>query len=83
MTKILAVALGLALVGGSGFAFAQNVSDQQIRQNLEGQGYRDIHISRHEKSHIDVRASKNGKAEQLAVNPQTGQVSPDTDNDRD
>jgi hypothetical protein len=83
MRKIAAAMLGFVLIGGSGVALAQNVTDQQIQQNLEAQGYRDIHISRHEKSHVDVRATKNGQAERLAVNPQTGAVSPDTDNDKD
>ena len=83
MRKIPAVALGLVLVGGFGVASAQNVTDQQIQQNLAGQGYRDVHISRHEKSHIDVRATKNGVAERLAVNPQTGAISPDNDKEKD
>lgn len=83
MKQLAAMAIGLALVGGSGLAYAQNVTDAQIKQNLESQGYSNIKISRHEASHVDVTASKNGQVQKLAVNPQTGQIAPDTDNDHD
>jgi len=82
MNKLAAAsAFALVLIGGLGLAFAQNVSDAQIRQNLEAQGYKNIQISRHEKNHVDVTGTKDGKLEKLAVNPQTGQMSSDTDND--
>ena len=83
MKRIPTTILGLVMAGGSSVALAQGLSDQQIQQRLQGQGNSDIHISRHEKSHIDVRATKNGRAERLAVNPQTGAISPDTDNEKD
>ena len=83
MKNIVVSAVALALIGASSLAFAQIVSDQQIRQTLESQGYSNIRISRHEKSHVDVTGTKGGKVEKLAVNPKTGQISPDTDNDKD
>lgn len=82
MKQLAAVALGLGLVGASGAAFAQ-MNDAQIKQNLESQGYSNIKIGEHESNHIDVTASKNGQVQKLAVNPQTGQVTPDTDTDED
>ncbi len=83
MKTLLGAALMSALIAAPGVAFAQQVSDAQIKQNLESQGYSNIQISRHEASHVDVTASKNGKTEKLAVNPKTGQVPMDTDKDED
>lgn len=83
MNKLAASAFAVVLIGGSGLAFGQNVSDAQIKQNLESQGYSNIQIKRHDKGHIDVTGSKDGKTEKFAVNPQTGQISPDTDNDEE
>lgn len=83
METFAASALAVALIGTSSLAFAQNVSDAQIKQNLESQGYSKIRITRHEKSHIDVTGTKAGRVEKLAVNPQTGEISQDTDNDKD
>jgi hypothetical protein len=40
-----------------------------------------IQIRQHDKDHVDVTATKNGKVEKLAVDLQSGAVKPDTDND--
>jgi hypothetical protein len=40
-----------------------------------------IQIRQRDKDHVDVTATKNGKVEKLAVDPQSGAVKPDTDND--
>jgi outer membrane protein assembly factor BamA len=55
--------------------------DAQIKQKLESQGYANIQITGRDKGHIDVTATKNGKTEKLAVNPETGVATPDTDED--
>ena len=60
---------------------ASTMSDAQIRQKLEAQGYSNVQIKERDKGHVDVTAAKNGKSEKLSVNPQSGQVKPDTDND--
>jgi predicted aspartyl protease len=62
-------------------AQATAMSDTQVRQAVEAQGYSNVRITDRDKGHIDVTASKDGKPAKLAVNPQTGQVTPDTDND--
>jgi peptidase YpeB-like protein len=64
----------------AGLSFAA-MSDAQIQQNLQGQGYTNIKIGEHDKGHVDVTATKKGKVEKLAVDPQTGAVKTDTDND--
>jgi hypothetical protein len=91
---VLGVAL---LVGSAGIAIAAQdnqtagssatnvqatrMTDAQVRQKLEAEGYTNVQIKDHDKTHIDVTAAKNGKPAKLAVNPQSGQITPDTDND--
>ena len=72
------------LAGSSGLAFAQGMmTDAQIQQKLQSEGYANVQVKKHDKDHIDVTAMKNGKAEKLAVNPQTGAVMPDAKKDDD
>lgn len=73
----------ILLAGSSGLAFAQAtpVTDAQIQQKLQSEGYTHVQVTKHDKDHIDVTATKDGKAEKLAVNPQTGALMQDTDND--
>lgn len=59
------------------------MSDAQIQQNLHAQGYTNIKIGDHDKGHVDVTATKNGRSEKLAVDPQTGAMKADTDQDKD
>jgi hypothetical protein len=80
---VIMATIGIILVPGLAFSQSAPPTDSQITQSLESQGYSNIQISRHERSHIDVRATKSGKTERLAVNPQTGQISADTDKDED
>ena len=82
--KIPMIALGVVLLAGSPglvFAASDTMTDAQIQQKLKADGYTNVQITEHDKDHIDVKATKNGKTEKLAVNPQTGAVMPDTDND--
>jgi hypothetical protein len=60
---------------------ATRMTDAQIQEQLKADGYTNVQITEHDKDHVDVKAKKNGKTEKLAVNPQTGAVTPDTDND--
>jgi hypothetical protein len=60
---------------------ATTMTDTQIRQTLEAQGYTHVRIRERDKDHIVVTAAKDGKPEKLAVNPQSGQVTPDTGDD--
>ena len=76
-------ALGVVLLTGvPGLAFAADkMTDAQIQEKLTADGYTNIKITEHDKNHVDVKATKNGKTEKLAVDPKTGAVTPDTDND--
>ena len=84
----LALAAGGAAAAGSattgqGMTGQGTMTDAQIQQKLQSEGYTNVQITEHDKGHIDVMATKNGKAEKLAANPQTGAVMPDTDKDDD
>lgn len=83
---LLAGSAGLARAAGSDQVFgsatkaqATTMTDAQVRQKLEAQGYTNVQIRERDKGHIDVTAAKNGKSEKLAINPQSGQVTPDSD----
>ena len=60
---------------------AARMTDAQIQQKLKADGYTNVQVTDHDKDHIDVKATKNGKTEKLAVNPVTGALMPDNDND--
>ena len=47
----------------------------------EAQDYINVQIRERDKTHIDLTAAKEGKPAELAVTPQTGQVTPDPDKD--
>jgi hypothetical protein len=81
--KISTAALGVILLTGlPGVVFAADkMTDAQIQAKLKADGYTNVQITEHDRDHVDVKATKNGKTEKLAVNPQTGAVAPDTDND--
>lgn len=86
MKGVFVPAFGLMLwIGSTGLAFAQanTMSDDQIKKTVESQGYTDVRVTGHDKDHVDVKATKNGKTEKLAVDPKTGQTRPDTDEDHD
>jgi predicted aspartyl protease len=59
------------------------MTDTQIQQKLQSEGYTDVRITEHERGHINVTATRSGKAEKLVVNPQTGAAMPDNDDDND
>jgi preprotein translocase subunit SecF len=92
-------ALGLILlIGSSGLVLAAGstataglvttvqsatMTDAQIQQKLQSEGYTDVRITEHDSGHINVLATRNRKAEKLVVNPQTGAAMPDNDDDND
>jgi hypothetical protein len=57
------------------------MTDAQIRQKVESEGYTNVRITDHDKNHVDVSAAEGGKTAKLVVNPPSGQVTPDTDKD--
>jgi hypothetical protein len=81
--KISTAALGVILLTGlPGVVFAADkMTDAQIQEKLKADGYTNVQITEHDRDYVDVKATKNGKTEKLAVNPQTGAVAPDNDND--
>lgn len=85
MTKIstMTFAILLGTLPGLTLAAGERMTDAQIQQKLQAEGYTNIRITEHAKDHVDVQATKNGQAEKLAVNPKTGAVQPDEDNDND
>jgi hypothetical protein len=51
---------------------ASQLSDTELQGKLQEQGYANIQIVRHEGSHVEVTATKNGQVVKLAVNGTTG-----------
>ena len=85
---LIASSSGLALAtsgtpapGSTTTVQATPMTDAQIQQKLQSEGYTNVQVTKHDKGHIDVTAMKNGKAEKLAVNPQTGALTSDSDDD--
>lgn len=81
LTLIVAAGAGVLLLSSTA-AFAQ-LTDAQLKEKVEAQGYTHVRITEHDKDHVDIKATKDGKTVKLAADPQTGAVKPDTDNDRD
>ena len=79
----LAIAAGGTPSAGSATTGQGMVTDAQIQQKLQSEGYTNVQVTKHDEGYIDVMATKNGKAERLAVNPQTAAVMPETGNDDD
>lgn len=53
---------------------ATKMSDSQIEQNLEKQGYSNVKVTKHVLDRVQVSASKNGVNHTLSVDPTTGKV---------
>lgn len=71
----------LAVDGPATLVQATPMTDAQIQQKLQSEGYTNAKVTKHDKDHVDVTAMKNGKAVKLAVNPQTGAATTDSDDD--
>jgi hypothetical protein len=83
MKPIAAAAAGAAILLLTSTAALAQLSDVDIKAAVEAKGYTNVKITDHDKDHVDVTATKDGKTVKLAVDPQTGQVRPDTDKDHD
>jgi predicted aspartyl protease len=81
MKPVISAAVGAAILLVTSTAALAQLSDVDIKSAVEAKGYTNVKITHHEKSHVDVTATKNGKTMKLAVDPQTGAVRPDTDKD--
>ena len=96
--RLSVATLGVILLAGpSGLAFAADgtptagsattgqgmMTDAQIQQKLQSEGHTNVQVTKHDEGYIDVTATKDGRAEKLAVNPKTGAVRPETDSDND
>jgi hypothetical protein len=55
------------------------MTSAQIQQKLQAEGYTDVHITGRSYGDVLVTATKDGKAEKLAVKPQSGEVMPAPD----
>ncbi len=64
------------------FADGQPVTEDQVRQKLQSDGYANVQIVRQGK-YLDVSGSKEGKAAEIVVDSQTGKVSGGADGDDD
>jgi len=62
---------------------AATMTDTQVRQKLESEGYTNVRIRERGKTYVEVTAAKDGKTEKLALNPQSDQVIPERDDDND
>lgn len=83
MKPVLIAATGTAILFLTSTAALAQLSDIDIKSAVQTKGYTNVKITSHDKDHVDVRATKNGKTVKLAVDPQTGAVKPDTDKDHD
>ena len=97
MNRILAWSIEGALVAGvtglvvvnaeqrAGVVFIPGdkpVTEDQIRTKLQSDGWSDVQIKRGGR-YFEVTANKQGAAEKLAVDAQTGRLRPDDDDDDD
>jgi hypothetical protein len=83
---LLAGSLGVALAAENDVirtVQAAPMTDTQIQQKLESEGYTNVQITGHEKTQIDATATKNGATQKLSVDAQTGNVAAGTDTDDD
>jgi hypothetical protein len=66
----------------AGAALAQ-AGDAALIAKIEAQGYSNVRITEHEKTHVDFTGIKNGKTVKMAADVKTGQVHSDNDKDDD
>jgi hypothetical protein len=69
----------LMLLTFASTALAGEMTNAQIKQKLQADGYTDIHIAGRSYGDVNVTATKDGRAEKLAVKPQSGEVMPAPD----
>ena len=76
----VSAAAGLTLMTGAAFA---QMSDVDLKSEIKAQGYSNITITEHEKTHVDFTATKGGKKVKMAADINTGKVMADSDKDDD
>jgi hypothetical protein len=62
---------------------ASMMSDTEIKQKLQAEGYSNVQLGKHEGDSIDVTATKNGQRVELHVDAQSGTVGQDTEKEKD
>lgn len=81
---VLAVVAGTAVAGARDLAIAQAantrsgasmMSDAEITQKLQAEGYTNVQLGEHERGKIDATATKNGQDVDLEIDAQSGAVS--------
>jgi len=82
-SRLVHAAGSTATQGSATTVQATPMTDAQIQQKLQSEGYANVQVTKHDRERVDVTATKNGKAEKLSVNSQTGTLTPDTDKDDD
>jgi hypothetical protein len=94
MNRLLVLALGGGLlIGAAGLVIAtaeqdrgpfigtgQPVTEDQVRQKLQSDGWSDVRIRR-EGRYFEATGTKDGQANQIAVDSQTGRLRADEDDD--
>jgi hypothetical protein len=65
---------------GSG---ASSMSDAEIKQKLQSEGYANVQLGEHERGKIDATATKDGQAVELEINAQSGAVSQHIEKEND
>lgn len=77
-------ALAATLAGQFQVQAAQTLSDAELQQKLQSQGYSEISNVRHNGNRVRLTAVQNGQPVQLTVDARTGQaVGEGTDDDDD
>jgi hypothetical protein len=90
-----ALIVGAALLGATGVLIAtaqprgavliagdRPVTEDQIREKLQAQGYSNVQIVR-QGNYFEASGSKDGKTGKIVVNAQTGRLANDDDDDDD
>ena len=64
--------------GASGQSSVSTMSDAQIRQKLEAQGY-SVQSLKHEENYVEAKVTKGGQSGELRVDPQSGAITQATE----
>ena len=89
-------ATGIAVIVGAGFAYVmaeadrgpvfiagdRPVTEDQVRQKLQSEGWSDIQVAR-DGRYLEATGSKDGQASKMEVDSQTGRLRADDDDDDD
>jgi hypothetical protein len=62
---------------------ASTMSETDIKQKLQAEGYSNVQLGKHEGDSIDVTATKNGQRVELHVDAQSGTVGRDSEKEKD